>query len=63
MEKALVATCDGPLGKAEIYEVPLENADGGLQLQYEVLFEGKVETYRALGEAYLVAGEKSGSPT
>jgi hypothetical protein len=63
MEKALVATLDGPLGKAEIYEVPLANADGGLQLQYEVLYDGQTEVYKALGEAYLVAGEKSGSPT
>ena len=32
MEKTLVATLEGPLGKAEIYEVPQANADGGLQL-------------------------------
>ena len=62
MEKTLVATLEGPLGKAEIYEVPQANADGGLQLQYEVLFNGQTETYRALGEAYLEAGEKSGAP-
>ena len=59
MEKTLVATLEGPLGKAEIYEVPQANADGGLQLQYEVLFNGQTETYRALGEAYLEAGESA----
>ena len=42
--------------------MPQANADGGLQLQYEVLFNGQTETYRALGEAYLEAGEKSGAP-
>jgi len=63
MEQSVVATVDGPNGTAEIHEVPQAAADGGQRLVYEVHFRGQKQTFPALGEAYIVAGELSGTPT
>jgi hypothetical protein len=54
-----VAVVEGPKGKAEIFE----RWAGGRLVEYEVLFAGKVEKYVNIGEAYLAAGEKTGTPT
>ena len=54
-----VAVVEGPKGTAEIYE----QWSGGRLIEYEVHFEGKVEKYVNIGEAYLAAGEKAGVQT
>jgi hypothetical protein len=59
----IVATVDGPKGTAEILEVPKIAVDGGQQLEYVVAFGGGSQTFRSLGEAYITAGELSGSET
>jgi hypothetical protein len=59
----VVATVDGPKGKAEILEVPTSAGDGGLQLEYVVAFGGANQTFRSLGEAYITAGELAGAET
>jgi hypothetical protein len=59
----VVATVDGPNGSAEIFEVALKAGDGGQQLEYVVAFGGERHTFRSLGEAYITAGELSGSET
>jgi hypothetical protein len=57
--KASFTVVEGPNGKAEIFEV--KKADG--QWTYEVSFKGKTEQYMAIGEAYVVAGQKAGVKT
>ena len=54
-----VAVVEGPKGKAEIYEVLEEDK----QQVYLVRFQGHMEVYRSLGEAYIEAGEKTGTKT
>jgi hypothetical protein len=54
-----VAVITGPKGDAQIFEVWLS----GRQAEYQVLFNGQKETYRNIGEAYIAAGEKSGTKT
>ena len=63
MADEIVATVDGPNGIAEIVEVPKIAGDGGQQLEYVVTFGGERQTFRSLGEAYITAGELSGSET
>jgi hypothetical protein len=57
--KASVTVVEGPNGTAEIFEV--KGSDG--QPLYEVSFKGKVERYVAIGEAYIMAGQKAGVKT
>src|SRR4051794_22883889 len=57
MAETLVATVDGPRGKAEIYEVTSDLPSGALSVEYEVRSAGPVEKYPALGAAYIAAGE------
>jgi hypothetical protein len=54
-----VARVEGPNGAAEVIEVW---ADGRL-VEYRVSFNGTVETFANIGEAYIAAGEKTGTPT
>ena len=54
-----VAIVEGPKGKAEIYEV----FTSGRPLEYEVRFQGQILMYKSLGEAYIEAGEKTGTKT
>ena len=56
---APVTVVEGPNGKVEVFEV--KAPDG--QPAYEVRFKGKRETYMAIGEAYVIAGEKAGVKT
>jgi hypothetical protein len=64
--RELLTVIDGPKGKAEIYEVikpsPKEMALEGQLVEYEVRFGDQTQTFAALGEAYVVAGELSGNP-
>jgi hypothetical protein len=53
-----VAVIEGPKGKAEIYEI----FNMG-RLEYEVRFQGEVQKYKNLGEAYVEAGQKAGAKT
>jgi hypothetical protein len=53
-----VAVIEGPKGKAEIYEI----FNLG-RLEYEVRFQGEVLKYKNLGEAYVEAGQKTGTKT
>ena len=54
-----VAVIEGPKGKAEIIEVW---ADGRL-IEYQVRFDGNIETFANIGEAYIEAGVKVGVKT
>ena len=54
-----VAVVNGPKGAAEIFEI----WDGGRLVEYKVRFQGTVESYENIGEAYIAAGEKAGTPT
>lgn len=63
MADTLVATVDGPLGKAEIYEVTSTLPSGALAVAYEVRSGSELQTYPALGAAYIAAGELTGSKT
>lgn len=63
METSLVTTVEGPKGKAEIYEIVQPVESGGQRFEYEVRYNGETQTCKALGEAYIVAGELAGTPT
>lgn len=62
-EATLVTAVEGPNGTAEVLEVPEQLPGGGQRFQYAVRFKGQTETYKSMGEAYIVAGEKAGTPT
>jgi hypothetical protein len=59
LEATLLRAVEGPKGKAEIFEVQEE---GTTRVIYEVRFNGKTEKCLAMGEAYITAGELSGTP-
>ncbi|MFN0070078.1 MAG: hypothetical protein ACKVVP_01140 [Chloroflexota bacterium] len=59
----VVATVEGPLGTAEILEVPQLAGDGGQRLEYVVSYGDQRQTFLSLGEAYITAGELSGADT
>jgi hypothetical protein len=63
MADTLVATIEGPLGRAELYEVERINPNGSIEVEYEVRTEQKVEKFAALGAAYITAGEVTGAKT
>jgi len=52
-----VAVVEGPRGKAEIFEI----WTGGRLENYQVSYEGKLETCVNIGDAYITAGEKVGT--
>ena len=54
-----VTVVEGPKGTAEIYEL----WSPGKAMEYEVRFQGKTVTYKSLGEAYIEAGELTGTKT
>ena len=54
-----VTVVEGPNGKAEIYEL----WSPGKAMEYQVKFGSTSETYKSLGEAYITAGEKTGTKT
>ena len=63
MSEELVSSVEGPKGKADIYEIAKQVSGGGQQVEYEIRFQGTVQVCKALGEAYITAGELSGTPT
>ena len=58
--RTLLHTIDGPKGKAGLFEVI---NSGQAQPKYEVDFGGKPTTFSNMGEAYIEAGNLSGTPT
>ena len=54
-----VTVVEGPKGKAEIFEL----WSPGKAMEYQVRFGGRTETYKSLGEAYITAGERTGTKT
>lgn len=63
MADALVATVEGPLGKADLVEITSTRPNGTLMIEYEVRSGDGVQRFAALGAAYIAAGELTGSPT
>lgn len=59
----LVTEVQGPKGKAEVFEEPETFPGGGQRFTYSVVFNGQKQTFKSMGEAYIVAGELSGTPT
>ena len=58
-EETSLAVVEGPRGKAEIFEV----AEANQAPVYQVRINGQKHEYKSLGEAYIEAGEKSGTKT
>jgi hypothetical protein len=54
-----VAVIKGPKGLAEIIEV----WSGGRIGEYQVRYNGQLERFPNIGEAYIAAGEKTGTKT
>ncbi len=63
VETTLLTAVEGPKGKAEIFEVVQQAESGGQRFEYEVRYNGDTQTCKALGEAYVVAGELAGVHT
>ena len=59
--KTTITTIEGPNGKAELYELAEEGA--AVATEYVVEFKGQTTKYLTMGEAYIEAGEKAGTPT
>jgi hypothetical protein len=59
-DEELVTSVEGPYGTAEVHERSSPAADGDVRYEYQVRFGGNVETFRTLGEASAVAGERAG---
>ena len=57
MADALVATVEGPLGKADLYEVTRTDAHGVLEIEYEVRKGNEVQKFPALGAKIFDRGE------
>jgi hypothetical protein len=55
-----VAVITGPKGDAEIFEIWTPK---GQIAEYQVRFNGQTESFPNIGEAYIVAGEKTGTKT
>jgi hypothetical protein len=58
-EEMSLAVVEGPKGKAEIFEVTNPNQSP----VYQVRINGQNFEFKSLGEAYIEAGEKSGTKT
>jgi hypothetical protein len=54
-----VAVIKGPKGEAEILELW---ANGRIS-EYQVRYNGQIEKFPNIGEAYIAAGEKTGTKT
>lgn len=62
-ETTLLTTIEGPKGKAEIFEIVQPVESGGQRFEYEVRYNAESQVCKALGEAYIVAGELAGVKT
>ncbi len=60
--KTLITAVEGPLGKAELYELA-EDGSAAVAVEYGVEFKGNMAKFLTLGEAYIEAGELAGKPT
>ena len=58
--RTLLHTIEGPKGKAGLFEVI---SAGQAQPKYEVDFGGTITSFSSMGEAYIEAGNLSGTPT
>lgn len=58
--RTLLHTIEGPKGKAALFEVI---SAGQAQPKYEVDFGGTTTSFSSMGEAYIEAGNLSGTPT
>ena len=58
--RTLLHTVEGPKGQAALFEV-ISSAQA--KPQYEVDFGGTTTSFRSMGEAYIEAGNLSGTPT
>lgn len=58
--RTLLHTIEGPKGKAGLFEVI---SAGQAQPKYEVEFGGASTSFSSMGEAYIEAGNMSGTPT
>ena len=58
--RTLLHTIEGPKGKAGLFEVI---SAGQAQPKYEVEFGGATTSFSSKGEAYIEAGNMSGTPT
>jgi hypothetical protein len=54
-QSEVVAEVEGPNGKAEVVEVPVDRG-----VEYEVVYKGQRERFKSMGEAYITAKEKAG---
>jgi hypothetical protein len=64
MEKQFIEAFEGPMGKAEVFEVVTPPAGGvGVEkVEYEVVMKGHSRTVLSMGEASILACELSGDP-
>ena len=62
--KQLLASFEGPNGKAEVYEVARKQPDkpNVEQIVYEIIFKDEVHTRLTMGEASVVASGLTGDP-
>ena len=68
MSRELYFTIEGPRGKAEIFELVSEAANGAdadhsWEPEYEVHFEGNSQTFASEGEAITAAQQLVGAPS
>ena len=63
-ETTLLTTIEGPNGKSEIFEIVQPVESGGQRFEYEVRYnDAQAQVCKALGEAYIIAGELAGVKT
>ena len=55
--ETVIANVEGTKGKADVIEVVNSQTN---QTEYQVRYQGSVETFRSMGEAYITAKEKAG---
>jgi hypothetical protein len=55
----VVTVVEGPNGKAEVIEI----WSPGKAMEYQIKFGAQTVTYKSLGEAYIEAGELTGTKT
>jgi len=63
-ERSLLASFEGPNGKAEVFEVTT-TGDQKPRVEtvvYEIIFKGETQTRKTMGEASVVASALSGDP-
>ena len=59
--KTTITIVEGPNGKAELYELAEDGS--AVATEYVVEFKGETTKCLTMGEAYIEAGQKAGTPT